>query len=310
MEEKYYKRYYYLGYLFVEPTQGSEGYGHYEDYALCSGTTPLEVVTDYFEKAKELYEEIAYSDFNKDNIIVKENGEFYYNDYFNFYFIQLPNNCYLAQPLDIITKNERKNNNSAQFYDYTSKLHKEEFVQEFFNNDTRHASCYCSKCFHKLGDIEFKQAYFAKVQSKNISSEKLDTIIPPVPMFENFMIECQNCSPDTPTKHIVLDYNIGKVIQLLNQLGIETKYSCESHLNATGFVQPYILFCNDVSNYFDFDNKLLKWWRIEESTPSGSTDVLSKLYIDSEAPISYIQGGIYIDDLYKYIEIFVVNKLR
>jgi hypothetical protein len=201
-------------------------------------------------------------------------------------------------------KKKKKNNNTMSIWDYTTKSNSEKFAQAFSHNDNRFASCYCENCFHKLGDIEFKQTYFVKIVSKNIPTSKLDQMMPNVPRLEEFMTECPKCSPDRPTNHVILDYNIGKVIQLLNRLNLRTMFCCEGHITNTGFEQPYILFYDNVSRYFDMDNELLKWWRIENfitETPATR----SRLCITFDAPMSYVVNGSHIDDLYKYIKKYI-----
>lgn len=76
----------YLGYMMVTQEVGSEGYGGYFDYMICSGNSPMEVVSDYFHKIGR--------EFDPSNIHVKGNGEFWYNDYFATNFIELPGENY------------------------------------------------------------------------------------------------------------------------------------------------------------------------------------------------------------------------
>lgn len=76
----------YLGYMMVTPEMGSEGYGGYLDYMICSGNSPEEVVTDYFNKLGR--------EFKLNKIHVNGNGRFWYRDYFNTEFIQLPGEDY------------------------------------------------------------------------------------------------------------------------------------------------------------------------------------------------------------------------
>lgn len=73
----------YLGYWFITPEMGLEGYGGYRDFAVVSGNTPEEVVIDYFKKTDPEYK----VDANKINI---KNDTFYYHDYFNVHFVSLP----------------------------------------------------------------------------------------------------------------------------------------------------------------------------------------------------------------------------
>lgn len=74
----------YLGYMFIDPLTGSEGYGGYSDYAICSGDSPEEVIKDWCNKTG--------NKFIESNIWINKNNEddFAYHDYFDILFIKLP----------------------------------------------------------------------------------------------------------------------------------------------------------------------------------------------------------------------------
>lgn len=84
----------YLGYLLVTPEMGSEGYGGYYDFIVCEGKTAIEVVKDYFTKLGNDENSSNQSEFNPNQIRFNDSGEFYYSDYFNIYFIELPGEDY------------------------------------------------------------------------------------------------------------------------------------------------------------------------------------------------------------------------
>lgn len=73
----------YLGFQYMTPEMGTEGYGGYCDWIVCKGKDPVEVIKNYFHNIK------AEEEFIEANIVIEEDGSFYYHDYFNYYFIEL-----------------------------------------------------------------------------------------------------------------------------------------------------------------------------------------------------------------------------
>jgi hypothetical protein len=86
----------YLGYKCVSPKVNSGGLDDfaiiYTDYAVCYGSTPEEVMRSYFDQYQT-------HKFVKENMVVKNENNFYYHDYFDINFMKLPTESTLEADL-------------------------------------------------------------------------------------------------------------------------------------------------------------------------------------------------------------------
>ncbi len=193
---------------------------------------------------------------------------------------------------------------NPDFYDYNSKTDRDKFVSVIDRSSNKKMHCYCGVCNNHLGTIDFSMTYAAILRSTNIKTEVLEeAIMPNVPCIYQFVTECKKCGRET--LHYTTDYNIGKLIKKLNDMGLTTVFSCEGHTySSAGFDIPYIGFKDDVSEYFDMNDPLLKYWELEDKSNYESPMKVG-LYVSTKASMDYIINYEFIKDMTKYL-----NKLE
>lgn len=194
--------------------------------------------------------------------------------------------------------------------DLHGKRYGNNFSVDIVEVSERRGSCYCSRCFHHLGDITYKISYAASVESKNIRKKTLDNILPVIPSIGAyaFPAKCPKCKEETP--HVVVDAGIGDLIQKLNLLGLKTLYSCEMHnLMDDGTFLPYIAFRDNVSEHFDMNHPLLKDWTMETYKKKSHIVPKSILRVSKDAPIRHVTDDIAIDNLKEYVNTVLSEKL-
>lgn len=135
-----------------------------------------------------------------------------------------------------------------------------------------------------------------------------DMIINSNPGFaEKIKVYCPKC--EKATNHNIIDYNISSIISILNKFGICTTFSCEGHFDKGEFSSPYISFSQKSdTKYFDMNHALLKYWYIDfGKIQAGEWTLRLKC---NQTSIDYFASGNHIDDLYKYIDTVLPEKMK
>ena len=193
-------------------------------------------------------------------------------------------------------------NKTIAVFDYATNDDDENFVHAINFNDRRALSCHCSKCNNMLGVVRYAMFYHTRMISDDIPVEILENIVPKIPCVDEFVTKCNKCGMNTV--HYTLDYNISEIIQRLNEVGLETVFSCEGHdYSSYGFDSPYVAFKDDVSHCFNMDNPLLKYWKLEVGKPDAGYKCLLRVSMD--ASMNYIVTNKFAEDLLEYINTFL-----
>lgn len=194
-------------------------------------------------------------------------------------------------------------NKTMGVIDYATNEDYGSFVHIINSNDTRALSCHCSKCGNTLGVVRYAMFYHIRMISDTIPTETLEKIVPVTPDVGDFITRCDKCGMDTV--HYVLDYNLAEVIQKLNEIGLETIFSCEGHTYSSyGFDSPYIAFKDDISHCFNMDSPLLKYWDLEMPEDElAAYGCILRVSID--ASMRYITTNKFAEDLLEYINTFL-----
>jgi hypothetical protein len=186
------------------------------------------------------------------------------------------------------------------------------FSSIFSNTTQRTLSCYCKKCNSHLGNFTFTENSFVKMQSENIDKHILEDIIKASTTIgtNSFKAYCSQCGK-TQT-HYMVDVGMGSLIQNLNKLGLKTRFSCESHeINrSSGVYLPYIAFKENVSEYFDMSNPLLRMWIMEVYENGEVYKAKSILRVSPHVTIEDLMNDTCIDELEKYVALILYPKIR
>ena len=182
------------------------------------------------------------------------------------------------------------------------------YEKEIKTYETKEFKLICSECFSAdcllnvcinstvSAECELCSGFEDKeINGPDILDDILRTTRPYLPY--SIKTKCPNCGGTTT--HICIDSQISDIIILLNKFGYKTDYSCEGHIDGSGAHPAYIAFKDDITEYFDRNNHLLKYWDIEPPYI---------IRVSSDAPFSYIINKEYLYDLRKYIETSLIKK--
>lgn len=167
----------------------------------------------------------------------------------------------------------------------------------------------CSECFNKLGEMELSCNYSINCHSQDIPLDKCNDLIPKSPIHDTGYTTCPICGKKT--EHFFIDYNIADIIIKLNKNGFKTLYSCEAHnmLNCS-IDLPYILFADNYSNYFDMNNKLLKYFSMEIDEYQRDNEIIQVCCLrvnPDECSFKYMMNNMWVDDLTEYIDKYLIK---